>query len=135
METTLTQSQVHPIFEGILKAHGMVPEKKVWRARTVNGIFQINFDTEYRGYNIQPDFLYDNGTMDCLVFKGDDENGTMFHAVTLSSVKEWINDELEENPQVIIVKTYPDKGDYNLTKFNSLIGARLFADRFNGVIQ
>lgn len=104
-----------------------------WMARSVNGVFQINFDTKYRGYLIQPVFNYDNGKSDFHVFKDGAEKGSMCPSVTLSSVKEWIDEELQEKPEVIIVKTYPKGGGYNLTKFNSFIQAELFADRFNGI--
>lgn len=106
-----------------------------WQARTVNGIFQINFDTDYRGYSIQPVFNYSTGKSDFAVFRGDQENGTMFNCVTLSSVKEWIDGMLIDDPEVFIVKTTQPRGNYTLTKFHSMVAAQLFADKVQGVIQ
>lgn len=113
------------------------PSPYKWKSRTVNGVFQINFETTYRGYEIRPSFNFDDGTSDFDVFKIDYEEGT-FHRGTLSAVKRRVDEMIAENPTVILVKTMQSKpmiaGGYNLTKFYSPVMAALFADRFKGEI-
>lgn len=104
-----------------------------WKARTINGTFQINFDTEYRGYSIQPQFNYSDGTTDFNVFELDAEEGFMMPRCTLSYVKEVINSIREEKPEDFRVTTSNPMGmGENITKFNWLSQAQLFADRFSG---
>lgn len=112
----------------------------MWKARTVNGVFQINFNTEYRGFRIKPVFNYSDGTTDFDVFEGDEERGWSFSRCSLRYVKEVINTMRDEKPEDYRVTTtmpFPEalKETVNITKFNSFTSAMMFSIRFNGVIN